>query len=109
MKSVSCKIVGIAVLLVMTSRGGALAGVVMAETSFVAGARGNIAQNKTLYVQGNKQKIEEEGIAQITDLDKNLVYIVDKNRGVFAEMPLRTLSSEQPENLHSEPIPTKTR
>jgi hypothetical protein len=85
-----------------------LAGVVMAETSFAAGAGGGIAQNKTLYVQGNKQKIEEEGIAQITDLDKNLVYIIDKNRRVFAEMPLQTLSSEQPENLHGEPILTKT-
>jgi hypothetical protein len=39
MKSVSCKLVGIAVLVVLTSRGGALAGVVMAETSFAAGAR----------------------------------------------------------------------
>jgi hypothetical protein len=108
MKSVLCKIVVIAVLLVLTSRGGALAGVVMAETSFAAGARGSIAQNKTLYVQGNKQKIEEEGIAQITDLDKNLVYIIDKNRGVFAEIPFQTVSSEQPENLHGEPILTKT-
>jgi hypothetical protein len=80
----------------------------MAETSFVADASGSIAQNKTLYVQGNKEKIEEEGIAQITDLDKNLVYIIDKNRGVFAEIPLRTLSSEQPANLHGEPILTKT-
>jgi hypothetical protein len=108
MKSVSCKIVVIAVLLVLTSGGGALAGVVMAETSFAAGARGSIAQNKTLYVQGNKQKIEEENIAQITDLDKSLVYIIDKNRGVFAEIPLQTLSSEQLERLYGEPILTKT-
>ena len=108
MKSVSCRIVGVAVLLMLTSRGGALAGVVMTETSFAASARGSIAQNKTLYVQGNKQKSEEEGIAQITDLDKNLVYIIDKNREVFAEVPLQTLSSERPENLHDEPILTKT-
>jgi hypothetical protein len=108
MKSVSCKTVGIGVLLVLILRGGALAGVVMAETSFAAGARGSIAQNKTLYVQGNKQKFEEEGITQITDLDKNLVYIIDKNRGVFAETPLQTLSSEQLENLYGEPILTKT-
>jgi len=80
----------------------------MAETSFAAGATGSFAQTKTLYVQGNKQKLEQEGIAQITDLDKNLVYIIDKNREVFAEMPLHTLSSEQPDNLHGEPILTKT-
>ncbi|MBV8359659.1 MAG: hypothetical protein JO189_17240 [Deltaproteobacteria bacterium] len=109
MKLVLYKIVGIAVLLVLTSRGGASAGVIMAETSFAVDARGTIAQNKTLYIQGNKQKIEEEGIAQITDLDKNLVYIIDKNRRVFAEIPLQTLSSEQPANLHGEPILTKTR
>ena len=108
MKSVSCKIVGIATLLVLTSRAGASAGVAMAETSFAAGARGSIGQDKTLYVQGNKQKIEEDNIAQITDLDKNLVYIIDKNRGVFAEIPLQTLSSKQLDNLYAEPILTKT-
>jgi hypothetical protein len=109
MKSVLYKIVGIAALLVLSSRGGASAGVVMAETSFAADTKGSIAQNKILYVQGNKEKIEEESIAQITDLDKNLVYIIDKNRRVFAEIPLQTLSSEQPANLHGEPILTKTR
>src|SRR5690348_3515239 len=108
MKSVLCKILGIAVLLVLTSRGGVSAGVMMAETSFAADGSGSIAQNKTLYVQGNKEKIEEEGIAQITDLDKNLLYIIDKNRRVFTEIPLQTLSSEQPANLHGEPILTKT-
>ncbi|MBV8774662.1 MAG: hypothetical protein JO166_20365 [Deltaproteobacteria bacterium] len=108
MKSVSCKIVGIVVLLVLTSRGRTLGGVVMAETSLAAGAKGSIARNKTLYVQGNKQRIDEEGIAQITDLDKNLVYIIDKNRGVFAEIPLKTLSSDQSENHHLEPILIKT-
>jgi len=108
MKSVLYKIVGIAALLVLTSQGSGSAGVMMAETSFAADASGSIAQNKTLYVQGNKQKIEEEGIAQITDLDKNLVYIIDKNRGVFSEVPLQTVSSEQPANLHGEPVLTKT-
>jgi hypothetical protein len=108
MKSVSCKIVGIGGLLILTSQGGALAGVVMAETSLAAGARGNIAHNNTLYVQGNKQKLDEENIAQITDLDKDLVYIIDKNRRVFAEIPLQMLSSEQLENLYGEPILTKT-
>ncbi len=95
-------------LLALTWGGSAMAGVVMAETSFSTGARGSIAQNKTLYLQGNKQKIDEEGIAQITDLDKGLVYIIDKNRRVFAEISLQTFSSEQPENLSAQPTLTKT-
>jgi hypothetical protein len=103
------KILGIAVLLILTSRGGALAGVVMDETSLAAGPRGSIIQNKTIYVEGNKQEIEQEGITQVTDLDKNLVYIIDNNRRVFAEVPLRTLSSAQSDNLHGEAILTRTR
>lgn len=108
MKSVSCKIVGIAVLLVLTSRGGAVAGVVMAETSMAAGPKGSIIHNKTVYVEGNKQTIEQEGIAQVTDLDKNLVYIIDHSRRVFTEVPLQTLSLEQNENSHGEATLTKT-
>jgi len=101
-------VVAAALLAVLTSPGGAFAGVVMAETSFAAGPEGSIAQQKTVYVQGNKQKIEREGIAEVTDLDKNLVYIIDKNRRVFAEIPLQTLSSGPPENDHGEAILTKT-
>lgn len=108
MNSGLCKLLSIAVVLLLTSRGSVLAGVVMAETSYAAGATGSIAQNKTVYVQGNKQKIEEQGIARITDLDNKLVYIIDKNRRVFTELPLEAFSSEQPENLHGQPILTKT-
>lgn len=108
MNSVLCKILGTAVLLSLTARGGALAGVVMAETSFAAGGSGSVAHNETIYVQGNKQRIEQEGIAQVTDLDTNLVYIIDKIHRVFAEIPLQALSSDQPENLYSEPILTET-
>ena len=108
MKSVPCKIVGIAALLVLTSRGAAFAGVVIAETSSATDATERIAHEKTVYIQGNKQRVEERGIDQITDLDKNLVYIIDKNRKIFAEMPLHTLSSEQPETPIGEPILTKT-
>lgn len=105
-KSLSSVVV--VVLVVSTLRGGAFAGVVMAETSFAAGPEGSTAQNKTIYVQGNKQKVERERIVEITDLDKNLVYIIDKNRRVFTEIPLQALTSGPPENVHGETILTKT-
>jgi hypothetical protein len=108
MRALSCEVAAAAVLLFLASGGRVFAGVVMAETSIAAGPNGKISQNKTVYVQGNKEKVEREGVAEITDLDKSLVYIIDKNRRVYTEIPLQALSSEQPANAHGEAILTKT-
>jgi hypothetical protein len=109
MKSLSYAVAGAAaVLLLPGSVGRVFAGVVMAETSSAAYPTGQIFQDKTVYVQGNKEKVEREGVAEITDLDKSLVYIIDKNRRVYTEIPLQALSSGQPASEHGEAIFSKT-
>jgi hypothetical protein len=108
MKSLSYALAGAAVLLLLASAGRVFAGVVMAETSSAADPTGQIFQDKTVYVQGNKEKVEREGVAEITDLDKSLVYIIDKNRRVYTEIPLQALSSGQPASEHGEAIFSKT-
>ena len=109
MKCLLCWLAGVAILLVFAWGGRAFGGVVMAETSSAEGPSGEISsQNKIVYVQGNKEKIERAGAAEITHLDKNRIYIIDKGRRVYAEIPLQTLGSEQSENVHGEIIFTKT-
>jgi hypothetical protein len=110
MKYLLYSVAGAAVLplLLLALGGRVFAGVVMAETSVAQGPTGKISQNKTVYVQGNKEKIERESIAQITDLDKSLVYIIDKNRRVYTEIPLQALGSGPAEDGHGEAILTKT-
>jgi hypothetical protein len=72
------------------------AGVVMAETSTERSPAGETSQNKTVYVQGNKQKVEGERIDTITDLDKSVIYVIDKNRRAYAQVPLKAFQSLRP-------------
>ena len=77
----------------------------MTETSSVTGPKGDTAlQDQTIYVQGNKQKIESQDVAAITDLDRSIVYFIDKNERVYTEMPLRTIGSSQPDNTQGAPV-----
>lgn len=99
----------VAVFLMLASAGRLFAGVVMAETSFLGGPNGEISsQARTVYVQGNKQRVELGRVAEITDLDKNVIYIINKHDRVYAEMPLPALSSSQPDSLQGEVILKKT-
>lgn len=83
---------GFSFALVIASARGLFAGVVMAETSTSTSPDGQSeSQVKTIYVQGNKQKIERQDVAAITDLDKSLIYIVDKQHHEYAEIPLHNL------------------
>jgi hypothetical protein len=43
---------------------------------------------RTIYVQGNKQKVEKPRVDSITDLDKGVVYIVDKRHKEYLEIPI---------------------
>jgi hypothetical protein len=96
-------VVGVTALLVLASAGRPLAGVVMTETSFAEGPDGEISSlDKTVYVQGNKQKIELGRVAQITDLDKSVIYIINEHDRVYAEMPLQALSLARPEEKQDE-------
>src|SRR5215472_7366806 len=100
MKYLSSAIAGVTALLLLASAGRLYAGVVMAETSFTKGPNGQISsQDKTVYVQGNKQRIELGNVTEITDLDKNVVYIVNKHDRAYAEMPLQATSSLQPHGM----------
>jgi hypothetical protein len=110
MKCLSPAVAGATALLVLASAGRVFAGVVMAETSFTKGPNGQISsQDKTVYVQGNKQRIELGNVAEITDLDKNVVYIVNKHDRAYAEMPLQAPGSSQLDNMQSEIILKKTK
>lgn len=87
MKCLSCGALGAAVLLTLASAPCVSAGVVMAETSVAKGPDGVISSlDKTVYVQGNKRKVDSGRTAEITDLDKSIVYIVNKHDRVYAEI-----------------------
>jgi len=68
------------------------AGVVMSEITSASGPIGNGTENRTVYVQGNKQKIDMHDVQTITDLDKRRLYIVDKNRRNYIEIPIESLN-----------------
>src|SRR5262249_16923026 len=75
----------------------AFAGVVVAETSSEQTSNGGgVSINHTVYLQGNKQKIEGQRIATITDLDKSVVYVIDKEQRVYSKLPLKVLSPVHP-------------
>src|SRR5215472_2001875 len=110
MKCLSSAVAAATGLLVLASAGRLFAGVVMAETSFAKGPNGQISsQDKTVYVQGNKQRIELGNVSEITDLDKNVVYIVNKQDRAYAEIPLQVPGSSQSNNMHGEVILKKTK
>src|SRR5205814_4328267 len=60
-----------------------------------AGPNGGTTQHRTIYVQGNKQKVEKSGTDAITDLDEGVVYIIDKKQKKYVEMPLQMPASNQ--------------
>jgi Domain of unknown function (DUF4412) len=81
------------------------AGVVMAETSVATGPDGQInSQEKTIYLQGNKQKVDRKDVAAITDLDKNIIYIIDKQHRAYAKLPIPALAPSDPSNGSGEAI-----
>lgn len=74
------------------------AGVVVTETAIASGTVGNGVQHRTIYVQGNKQKVDTHDVQTITDLDKRLLYVIDKTHKNYVEMPLGSLSGALPGN-----------
>jgi P pilus assembly chaperone PapD len=66
-----------AAAIVILCSSAAHAGVVLSETRTTAGPNGKESQDRTIYVQGNKQKIETQTLQVITDLDKRVVYVVN--------------------------------
>ncbi len=99
MKQLLAGIATFSLVLVLEPARMVFAGVVMAETSLATGPDGQTkSQTKTVYLQGNKRRVERQDIAAITDLDKSIVYIVDKQHRAYAEIPLEALSAHLPHN-----------
>src|SRR5216684_2740126 len=95
----------LSVSLVLASPGRLFAGVVMAETSTTSGPTGESSSlDRTVYVQGNKQKVERSGVATITDLDNSIIYIIDKKDRAYTELPLHALGSAEPGDARDETI-----
>jgi len=62
------------------------AGVVMSETEVQSGLGDSTTINKTVYVQGKKQKIETSHDEKIIDLDKGVLYKIDSNRQSYVRI-----------------------
>jgi hypothetical protein len=94
-----------AVLLVLASAAMSFAGVVVAETSTARGPNGEtFSEAKTIYVQGNKQKVDRVSVSEVADLDKSVIYIIDKNRREYTEMPLQAFTPAPPGDVPRETI-----
>jgi hypothetical protein len=59
------------------------AGVVMSETEVRSGLGSSTTIDKTVYVQGKKQKIETSHEEKIIDLEKGVLYEIDPNRKIY--------------------------
>jgi hypothetical protein len=65
----------------------ASAGVVLEEAETIDQGNGPVTGNRTVMVQGNKQKTVVQDRALITDLDRGLMIQVDDKSKSFIEMP----------------------
>jgi hypothetical protein len=93
------------VSLVLASAGTLRAGVVVAETSTTSGPTGETSSlDRTVYVQGNKQKVERSGVTTITDLDNSIIYILDNKNRAYTEVPLDALDSSGLDDARGETI-----
>ncbi len=71
-------IIGLIAVAVILVRGSTVcAGVIMAQTSVTSGPHSHVTEKRTVYVQGNKQKVEVPGFDTITDLDQGVFGIKD--------------------------------
>ena len=62
------------------------AGVIMSETEVRSGLGDSTTINKTVYVQGKKQKIETSHDEKIIDLEKGVLYEIDPNRKSYVRI-----------------------
>jgi hypothetical protein len=74
----------------------ASAGVVMSETATASGPGGKGIQRRMIYIQGDKQKVDSGSVQSITDLDKRVFYLIDKQNRNYVEVPLAALEKTLP-------------
>jgi hypothetical protein len=80
---------------VLILRGGpAVAGVVISETEVKNGIDGSATLNKTVYVQGRKQKIETSDHETIVDLDQGRAYLIDTQQRSYREITFPSASND---------------
>lgn len=85
MKSVTAVL---AVLMVLWTVGAARAGVVVEEQEVVTkGGTPAAPQNRTVMIQGNKQKLVMTRESVVTDLDKGMVTMMDTSTKSYVELP----------------------
>ena len=90
---------------VLASAGNLCAGVVMTETSTTSGPTGETSSlDRTVYVQGNKQKVERSAAITITDLDNSIIYIIDNKDRAYTEVPLHALGSSDQADARGETV-----
>ena len=90
---------------VLAPAGTLCAGVVMTETSTTSGPTGETSSlDRTVYVQGNKQKVERSGVTTITDLDNSIIYIIDNKDRAYTEVPLHAFGSSEQADARGEII-----
>ncbi len=90
-------IIGLIAVAVILVRGSTVcAGVIMAQTSVTSGPHSHVTEKRTVYVQGNKQKVEVPGFDTITDLDQGVFYVIDKDKKEYVIFPLTSLKAAEP-------------
>ena len=62
------------------------AGVIISETEVQSGLGDSTTINKTVYVQGKKQKIETSHDENIIDLEKGVLYKIDPHRKSYVRI-----------------------
>jgi hypothetical protein len=93
------------VALVLASAGTLCAGVVLTKTSTTSDLSGETSSlHRTVYVQGNKRKVESSGVTTIADLDNSIIYIIDNKDRAYTEVPLQALGSSGSGEPRSETI-----
>src|SRR5260370_41798931 len=65
----------------------AFAGVVITETESVVSGQPPKSRERTVMIEGNKEKMTSENRQIITDLDKGTMYIVEPAQKSYMEMP----------------------
>lgn len=73
-------------ILALTARG-AVAGVVITETESVVSGQPPKSTQRTVMIEGNREKMVTDNREIITDLDKGTMYIVEPAQKTYLEMP----------------------
>ncbi len=86
----------LAALAVLSASSVAMAGVVMVQQEEVTGTGHNRKVERTIMIEGNKEKMTAGNHEVITDLDKGVMYIIYPQHKAYVEMPFPPKSPGMP-------------